>query len=316
MRPGTAKVLVLVCGLAVALLLPFVVSSYGLHLLDLSLISAIAVIGLLFAFGYAGLLHLGQAAFVGVGAYGSAILALRLGLGFWLSIPLAVVITAIAAAAIGVPLLRLRGHYLALATVGFNVTMEIVAKNWIDVTGGDNGLSGIPGIAVAGFRFDTDQRFYYLVVAVLVAVSLIAVAIRHSRFGRAMIAVRDDELACGATGVSILHAKVLAFTVSAAFAGLSGALYAHYAHYAAPNDFDLVHSITLLVMLIVGGETSILGAIGGSVLVSFAPEWLRFVGEAYLAVFGVGVLVILILMPDGIAGALTRLRRIGIARHE
>ena len=109
---------------------------------------------------------------------------------------------------------------------------------------------------------------------------------------------------------------MLAFTVSAAFAGLSGALYAHYAHYAAPNDFDLVHSITLLVMLIVGGETSILGAIGGSVLVSFAPEWLRFVGEAYSRFSASAFLSSSFCMPDGIAGALTRLRRIGIARHE
>ena len=108
--------------------LPFVVSGYGLRLLDLSLIAAVAVIGLCFAFGYAGLLHLGQAAFVGIGAYGSGLLATRLGLGFWLSLPLAVVLATMVAIIIGVPMLRLRGHYLALATVGFNVTMEIVAK--------------------------------------------------------------------------------------------------------------------------------------------------------------------------------------------
>jgi branched-chain amino acid transport system permease protein len=311
-----AKIAALLCVALIALWLPFLVSSYGLRLLDLSLISAIAVLGLCFAFGYAGLLHLGQAAFVGIGAYASALLATRVGLSFWLSMPVAIALTAVVGVGIGVPMLRLRGHYLALATVGFNVTIDIIARNWTDVTGGENGLSGIPSVAIAGFRFDSDQRFYYLGLAALVFACLIALAIRSSRFGRAMIAVRDDELACGASGISVLRAKVLAFTLAAAFAGLSGALYAHYTRYVAPNDFDLLRSITLLVMLIVGGESSILGAIGGAVLISFAPELLRFVGEGYLAVFGIGVLVILIVMPEGFAGALSRLRGLAFARHD
>lgn len=312
MRIVLAKIISIACGVTVALLLPYWVSPYSLHLLDLSFISAIAVLGLCFAFGYAGLLHLGQAAFVGIGAYASAVFSSRFGLMYWVSMPVAVVITAIIAIVIGVPMLRLRGHYLALATVGLNVSVEIVAKNWFEVTGGDNGMSGIPGIAIANFRFDTDQRFFYLVAAMLAVASVIALAIRHSRFGRAMIAVRDDEMACGASGVSVIATKVTAFTIAAAYAGVSGALYAHYAHYVAPNDFDLVRSITLLVMLIVGGETSIIGAAGGAVLISFAPEFLRFLGEAYLAIFGIGVLIILIVMPDGLAGALSRFRRIAV----
>lgn len=311
---SAARTAALLIAAIAVVLLPFAISGYALRLLDLSLVSAVAVIGLCFAFGCAGLLHLGQAAFVGLGAYGTGVLATRLGLGFWLSVPIALVLTAAVAIVIGAPMLRLRGHYLALATVGFNVAMEVVAKNWIDVTDGDNGLSGIPGIAVAGFRFDTDQRFYYLVLAVLTIVTLIGLAIRYSRFGRAMIAVRDDELACGASGISILRVKILAFAIAAIYGGLSGTLYAHYAHYIAPNDFDLIHSITLLVMLIVGGDMSIFGAIGGSILISFAPELLRFSGEAYLAIFGVGVLLVLVIVPEGLAGALARLRRTAVQR--
>ncbi len=311
---SAARTAALLIAAMAVVLLPFAISGYALRLLDLSLVSAVAVIGLCFAFGCAGLLHLGQAAFVGIGAYGTGVLATRLGLGFWLSVPIALVLTAAVAIVIGAPMLRLRGHYLALATVGFNVAMEVVAKNWIDVTDGDNGLSGIPGIAVAGFRFDTDQRFYYLVLAVLTIVTLIGLAIRYSRFGRAMIAVRDDELACGASGISILRVKILAFAIAAIYGGLSGTLYAHYAHYIAPNDFDLIHSITLLVMLIVGGDMSIFGAIGGSILISFAPELLRFSGEAYLAIFGVGVLLVLVIVPEGLAGALARLRRTAVQR--
>ncbi len=311
---SAARTAALLIAAMAVVLLPFAISGYALRLLDLSLVSAVAVIGLCFAFGCAGLLHLGQAAFVGIGAYGTGVLATRLGLGFWLSVPIALVLTAAVAIVIGAPMLRLRGHYLALATVGFNVAMEVVAKNWIDVTDGDNGLSGIPGIAVAGFRFDTDQRFYYLVLAVLTIVTLIGLAIRYSRFGRAMIAVRDDELACGASGISILRVKILAFAIAAIYGGLSGTLYAHYAHYIAPNDFDLIHSITLLVMLIVGGDMSIFGAIGGSILISFAPELLRLSGEAYLAIFGVGVLLVLVIVPEGLAGALARLRRTAVQR--
>jgi branched-chain amino acid transport system permease protein len=311
-----ANVATLLAGTVVCASLPFFISSYALRLLDLSLISAVAVIGLCFAFGYAGLLHLGQAAFVGFGAYGSALLATRFGIGFWLSMPIAVVLTVAVALLIGTPMLRLRGHYLALATVGLNVTTEIVSKNWIELTNGDNGLSGIPGIAISAFRFDTDRRFFYLILVVLALVSLIALAVRHSRFGRAMIAVRDDEMACAASGISVLGIRLLAFAIAGACGGLSGALYAHFSHYVAPTDFDLVKSISLLVMLIVGGEMSILGAIGGSILISFAPEMLRFLGEAYLAVFGIGVLIVLVVMPDGVAGAMSRLSRFAVARHD
>jgi len=312
---GPGKIAAYVVGALILLSLPYGISSYGLRVLDLSLISAIAVIGLCFAFGYAGLLHLGQAAFVGIGAYASALLAARFGLGFWVTMPCALVIAAIAAIIVGVPMLRLRGHYLALATVGLNVTTEIVAKNWESVTGGEDGLSAIPTIGIGAFRFDSDLRFFYLMLAMLAIVIAIGLAIRHSRFGRAMIAVRDDELACGASGVFALRTKVLAFTIAAVFGALSGALYAHYANYISPSDFDFVHSIAYLVMLIVGGETSMIGAIGGAILIGFAPEMLRFVGEAYLAVFGIGVIVILVLMPEGIVGTLSRLWRSRVARH-
>jgi branched-chain amino acid transport system permease protein len=123
-----------------------------------------------------------------------------------------------------------------------------------------------------------------------------------------MIAVRDDELACGASGVDSFRMKLLAFTLCGAYGALSGVLYAHYSNYIAPSDFDSVRAITLLVMLIVGGEVSILGAIAGCILISFAPEWLRFLGEAYLTVFGIGIILVLILLPHGVVGAIQSLR--------
>lgn len=299
----TIMAVVLLAGFAAA---PFLISDYNLRILVLAVQTAIAVIGLSLSFGWAGLIQLGQAAFIGVGAYGSAIASMRLGLNFWLAMPLAMVLSGLVALLIAVPMLRLRGHYLALATVGFNVTLEIVAKNWQGVTGGYDGISGIPGIGLFGHEIQTDTGYYFLSLGFLAVVVSFATLLRHSRFGRAMIAVRDDEIASGTSSVPVVRTKVAAFVISSSLAGLSGALYAHYAHYIAPADFDMWRSISILVMVIVGGEMSIVGAVLGAIVLSFAPEWLRFVGDAYLAVFGVVVLLVLIFMPDGIAGRLRK----------
>jgi branched-chain amino acid transport system permease protein len=298
--------LLLAASALLAFAAPFVVSDYNLRVLVLALQSAIAVIGLAIAFGWGGLIQLGQAAFIGVGAYTSALLALKAGWSFWLAMPAGMALAALLALVIAVPMLRLRGHYLALATVGLNVSVEIVMKNWAPVTGGYDGISGIPGVWLFGTEIDTDRGAYFLALAFLTAVALFAVALRRSRFGRAMVAVRDDEIAAGTSGVPVVRTKVLAFVIASMLAAMSGSLYAHYAHFIAPADFDLARSVTLLVMLIAGGEMSIAGCILGAVVLSFAPEWLRFVGDAYLAVFGVGVLLVLVLMPEGMAGRMGR----------
>ena len=288
--------------LLASLALPLLLSDYNLRVMVMALLSAIAVIGLAVAFGWAGLIQLGQAAFIGLGAYISAILALRLGWSFWITMPVALVGAALAALLIAGPMLRLRGHYLALATVGLNVSAEIVAKNWIDVTGGYDGISGIPPIKVFGHAVEGDTQWYYLSLAFLLAVAGLTTLLRQSRYGRAMIAVRDDEIASGTSSVAVVRTKVLAFVIASVLAALSGALYAHYAKYISPQDFDLARSVAILVMLIAGGEMSIVGSIIGAVVLSFLPEWLRFAGDAYLAVFGGGVLALLILLPDGVAG--------------
>ena len=292
----------------VVLALPPLLPTYSLRVLDLAVIASIAVVGLCFAFGYAGLIHLAQAAFVGVGAYTTALLTTRWGLGFWTALPVALIMGAVMSLLIGAPMLRLRGHYLALATVGFNVTMEIVTKNWVGLTGGDDGISGIPGVSVGPYAVSAGLGYYYLAAAFLLVAGLVGTAIRHSRYGRAMIAVRDDEMACRASSVDVVRVKLLAFTLCGVYGALSGTLYAHFSGYISPGDFDGVRAITLLVMLIVGGESSIVGAIAGCILVSFAPEWLRFVGEAYLTVFGLAIIVVLVLLPGGLAGMVSSLR--------
>jgi len=290
-----------------ALALPFVVPGFALRVLDTALIAAIAVLGLNFAFGWAGLISLSQAGFVGVGAYVTALLSTNYGLGFWTAGPVAIAAVAALAAIIGLPMLRSKGHYLALATLGFSVSFEIVAKGWKEVLGGTDGIAGIPSPMVFGIEIDTDQSYFYLLWASLAVATLIAVRIRASHIGRAMIAVRDDEIAAGSASINVVRVKVQSFALGAAYAGAAGVLFAHFTRYVAPEDFNLAQSISYLAMLIVGGEGSILGAIIGAVLITFLPEWLRFLGAGYLALFGTLMVVILIFLPKGLVSLLDRL---------
>lgn len=290
--------------------LSFVLPDYDLRLLNLSVISAIAVIGLNFAFGYAGLISLGHAAFVGMGAYGLAILTTRLGWSPWLAMPVAVAGTAVFAAVIGFPLLRLKGHYLALATLGLNVSFYIVASNWIELTGGTNGISRIPELTIAGRAITGERLYLWFGLVVLAAITIVAFMIHASRYGRAMIAVRDDETAASMSGIDVTLTKIAAFVLSAIYAAIAGCLFACHVRFVAPEDFSYAHSITHLAMLIVGGESTIVGAILGAVVLTFLPEWLRFLGSGYLAFFGLMMLAILVFLPSGIVGLARYLPRL------
>jgi branched-chain amino acid transport system permease protein len=288
--------------LIVGLILSIVLPDYQLRLLNLAIISAIAVIGLNFAFGYAGLISLGHAAFVGMGAYGLAILTTRLGWSPWLAMPAAVAATAVFAAAIGFPLLRLKGHYLALATLGLNVSFYIVTSNWIDLTGGTNGISRIPELWIGGRALSDERRFLWFALIILAVIAAVASVLQVSRHGRAMIAVRDDEIAADMSGIDTTLVKISAFVLSAVCAAIAGCLFARHMRFVAPEDFNYAHSITYLAMLVVGGESTIAGAILGAIVLTFLPEWLRFLGSAYLLFFGLMVLAILVFLPTGIVG--------------
>jgi branched-chain amino acid transport system permease protein len=292
-----------------ALLLPMLISGYGIRILNLAFISAIAVVGLNFAFGYAGLITLAQAGFVGCGAYATAILTTAGGLSPWLSIPLATAFSGLAAVLIGLPLLRLKGHYLALATLGFNVSFGIVATNWKSLMGGTDGISGIPALEIGSVSLGTDQRYFYVLWIALVAATWVAWRIRNSHVGLAMIAVRDDEIATATSSVGVTRIKVQAFALSAVYAGLSGALFAHMTNFIAPDDFALSHSIIYLAMLIIGGEGSIVGAIVGAIIVTFMPELMRDLGAAYMIFFGCLMLLILIFLPKGLLSLVSMVGR-------
>jgi len=280
---------------------PFV-GEFNLRLATLSLITSVSVIGLYFAFGLTGLIHLAQAAFVGIGAYSSALIAQRAGISPWLALVGATLFTTAAAALLAYPMHRTRSHYLALTTVGFSVSFEVIVRNWEPVTGGYDGLAAIPLMRI-GTSVGAELQYFFICAAFVIVSAAVAGLIRYSHLGRSMIAVRDDELAAAACGIHVARIKTKAFVICSAYGGLSGALYAHFGGFIAPDDFSLARSIMLLAMLIVGGEFSISGAVIGSFLLTYLPEWLRGIGSAYLAVFGVLMLLVLIVMPAGIVGS-------------
>lgn len=286
--------------LAIALVLPVGLSDYMVRLLSVAAIAAVAVVGLNLVFGYTGLISLGHAAFMGISAYIVAILTTRAQWNPWLASALAVVLCGAFAYLVGIVLLRLKGHYLALATLGLNVSFGIVASNWTELTGGTDGIAGIPSLSFGSYALDTDARLYVFTVFVLLALCLLSLRIRRSHLGRCMMAVSDDEMAASMSGISIARAKTAAFAVGAAFAGVAGCLFAVHSRFVSPEDFSYVHSILYLSMLVVGGAGSVVGAVIGAVSVTFLPEILRGVGDAYLLVFGVLVLLILIVLPEGL----------------
>lgn len=286
--------------LLLAALLPLAIQGYGNRLANTAVISAIAVIGLNFVFGYAGLISLAHAAFMGMAGYAAAILTTAQQWNPWLAMLAALAATALFSYGTGRILLRLKGHYLALATLGLNVSFTIVASNWLELTGGTNGLSGIPALSLGGLALDTERSFYWFALAVLALLALLANRIRRSHAGRAFMAVRDDELAAAMTGLPVTRVKVAAFTLGAIYAGVAGCLFAFHIRFVSPEDFNFSHSIVFLAMLVVGGEGSIIGAILGAVGVTLLPELLRGVGNAYLLVFGLLVLLILIILPRGL----------------
>jgi|TARA_B110000438_G_C15800346_1_gene644852 branched-chain amino acid transport system permease protein len=323
-RRGTWILLIGVGVLALAAGL--ILEGYSLRVLTLGLIAALAVLGLNLIFGYCGLIHLGQAGFVGIGAYTSAILTTKAGWSMAASIPTAVAVTALAAGLISVPLLRLKGHYLALATVGVNVVLELVAKNWVELTNGYNGIAGIPRLAEAVSDSAPERTFLVIATVTLLLGIGLSARLRDSHLGRAMIAVRDDETAAMVAGVNVVRVRVTAFVLGAVLAAVSGVLFAHYTGFISPTDFGVPISILYLVMIIVGGEASIGGVVAGAVVMTFLPELLRdaaerlvaiglsdgglivrLLDEGYLAVYGLITLLVLVFMPKGLAGLVHRL---------
>ncbi len=263
-------------------------------------INTIVVLGLNLLMGYAGQVSLGQAAFVGLGAYASGILTTKLGLSPWLAMLAGVSLGAMIGAIVGVPLLKLRGHYLAMGTLGFGMIANIVMVQWESLTDGTVGIMSIPPLALGKLTLDSELRMYYLVAALVVICMTLASNIIDSRVGRAMRAVHGSEVAAEVSGVDTAKYKLQVFVLSAAMAGLAGSLFAHHSTYIHPDTFGFDFSIQLLVMAVLGGMASIWGAIFGAGAVTLIGEHLRQFQEFSEIAFGGILILFMIFMPAGL----------------
>jgi branched-chain amino acid transport system permease protein len=266
-------------------------------------IYCLITMGLSLLMGYAGQISIGHAAFYGIGAYVSAILTVRYGLNPWACMLAGMVVAAVVALLVGAPSLKLKGHYLAMATLAFGIIVYIIFNEEAEWTGGPDGMTGIPGLSIFGFGFDSVEKYYYLVWGIVFVIFIFTVNVIQSGTGRALRAIHSSEPAASAMGVDISRFKVIVFVYSAMLASLAGSLYAHYLNFINPSTFDLFFSIKLLIMIALGGMHSIWGAVIGSGLMTFLSyEWLHYFGEFEVIVYGAILLLVTIFLPHGLVG--------------
>ncbi|MGE5673224.1 MAG: branched-chain amino acid ABC transporter permease [Mycobacterium leprae] len=261
-------------GIAFLLVLPLVVSDsagWVVLLLNRALIFGIMAIGLNLLTGFAGQISIGHAAFMAVGAFTSYGITHFLGIPFWGALPVAGLVAAVVGYGLGFPALRLHGHYLAIATLGFGVAVPQVLNLWEKLTGGFTGVKPAAPY-LFGLSFRNDRVYYYLVLVVLAIMAVMAHNIAKSRTGRALIALRDSDVAAQAMGISLTRYKTLAFAVSAFYAGIAGSLYAHMIRYISPHDFNMGLSMEVFTIIVLGGLASIPGSILGAVFMTFLPK--------------------------------------------
>jgi branched-chain amino acid transport system permease protein len=308
--------------LAVLAVVPYYATTYWLDVMNRIGIAIIGALGLNILVGYTGQISIGHAAFLAVGAYATAILEIQLGLPFYLAIPLAALIAAGFGLIFGIPSLRLKGLYLAIATLAAHFIATYGIIHWEGMTNGVLGLM-VPTATVFGIPLDSDARVFYLIFALVIPATFFAKNLFRTRVGRAFIAIRDRDVAAGVMGVSLYRYKLLAFVISSAYAGVAGGLMAHHSRIIFPDAFSLLVAIDYLAMIIIGGLGSILGCIFGAIFMTLLPEVLKLgatsltgvypnafgvIASARDIVFGFAVIFFLMYEPLGLARIWVRIR--------
>jgi len=288
-------------------------NSYHLQLLTFIGINTLLALGLNMLMGYAGQISLGHAAFYGIGAYTTAILTVHLNWSPWLALPAAVLLTALVAFLVALPMLKLSGYYLGMGTLGFGMITYILIRQWTTVTGGDSGLVGIPFLAMGPYSLASGKTYFYLVWGVVLVSFLICERLVDSRVGRALRAIHDGEQVAAAMGIDTSRLKTGVFVLSAIFAALAGFLYAHLVSFISPNSFDFLVSIRLVTMVVVGGMASIWGSLLGASLLTILPEWLHVFSDFEMIVYGLILMTIMIFLPQGLTRGLLDLHERSVA---
>ncbi len=284
--------------------IPFIVpSQYILRIIIMIGVYTILALSLGLVTGYAGQISLGHAAFYAIGGYVSALLSVNYGLSFFVTAPIAAIAAAMAGLVLGLPTLRLSGTYLAITTLGFGEVVRMIILNWESVTRGPLGINRIPKPSLLGIKLTLyNNGLYYLMVVLLLITTITMIAIVRSKMGRALVAIREDEMAANMMGIKTTRYKVVAFVIGAFFAGLAGAFYAHMISFIDPNTFTFDTSIMILSIVILGGMGTINGMfLGAALLISF-PEALRFLQEYRFIVYGIVLVLMMRYRPQGILG--------------
>jgi len=293
-----SSIVLLVAGL---LLFPLIMTHpYYMHLANLILIFALTATGLNVVTGYAGQLSLGHAAFSAIGAYSSALLSMKLGWPFPLALVGSAVIATGFGAILGIPSLRLRGPYLALATAGFSEIIRIIINNWESLTQGSRGIPEIPGPSFLGMAISSERAWYYFLIGFFLVCTLATYRIIHSHLGRAFIALRDNEQAASASGVNPFAYKVIAFAMSAFLSGLAGSLYVHYRAYISPDTFTFAESVAFLSMVVVGGKGTLAGPLVGAAALTLVPDLLSFMKDFKMVFHGILLVLCMMFLPGGL----------------
>lgn len=302
--------LVILAAVVIALLFaPTFLTNYGLFLLSFWAVTAIAVQGLNLILGFAGKISLAQASFVGIGAYTSTLLIQGTNMNYWLGLVIAAVVCTVIGALIGFPALRVKGHYLAFVTLGFNELVILVLRNEDWLTGGPIGVLDIARPSIFGFSLFEPARFYYFCIAILAVVSVAMWYMIRSPWGRAFKALRDNPYRAESLGLSITSYTLMAFAIGSGMAGVAGAMYAPLVEFIDPQSFGLQRSLSYVLMVMVGGRGTLVGPFIGAFLVILLPEWLRFSEDWYLIIFSIFVMLLIIYFPQGIAGVGPYLRK-------
>jgi branched-chain amino acid transport system permease protein len=299
-------------GVAALLTLPlWLANAYHLHVVIMAGIFTILALSLNLLLGYTGQLSLGHAAFFGIGAYTSALLALKLGWPFWLGLPSAAALAGVAGWAIGRLALKVRGAYFVLVTISFAGVISLVSINWMELTNGPLGLPGVPPPALGPWTLRTKHAYYYLVLAAAGLAYLVCHRLVHSRIGRALVALRENEPLAESVGIDATRYLVLAAVVSAALAGLAGSLYAHYTRFVSPEVFLFTYTVTMVIMVIAGGQGTLVGPVIGALLFTALPEALReaVAWQWQMLAYGVVLVALVFFLPRGIVPSLERWRR-------
>ena len=290
-------------GLALLLPLPLLMrNSYHQYVVNVIAINVILAVGLNIVKGFAGQVTVGHIALAAIGAYTSAVLATKLGFSFWLALPCAMLLTGLAGALVGVPSFRLEGAYLALATLGLAESVRI-AISGTEFLGGAIGYENIPSPFIGSLALDAHRSYYYVVMPIALLGIYFSFCILSSDMGRAFKAIREDQLAAAASGVNVRKYKVIAFVLSALYAGCAGSLKAHMAPgFLNPNDYTLIEMVTVLLMVVFGGIGHIWGGVIGAVVVTIINDLTQDYYQYRMAIFGAVIVLTVMFMPRGIGG--------------